>query len=178
MDIHRLAFAQLLKDGLQVLTRLQLIVSCCLFNFELVRLKSELCVRVNKLAFIVLVKLLQCPSTVASALGCWVGRDSHNPNAVKLSKLVILKLLADCPGDQVAARSEASLHLLFDVCLADFAFKSNLDSAENVRQLAILSGVFERPKEHKDLMRRRVRKHLQIVRRIFVMTRNKNGHEL
>jgi len=62
-----------------------------------------------------------------------VCRDSHNSNPIKLSELVVLKLLAHSPGYQVSTRSEPPLELLGNVLLTYLSLKSNLNGYQNVR---------------------------------------------
>mmetsp|Transcript_6623 Transcript_6623/g.23853 ORF Transcript_6623/g.23853 Transcript_6623/m.23853 type:complete len:226 (+) Transcript_6623:809-1486(+) len=78
---------------------------------------------------------LQRLGSVPPARDLWVGRDSHHPGPGELWKLGVLKVLADCPRDQVpvvlgALRQRVQRHLL-----ADLPLEGDLDHAEHVRQL-------------------------------------------
>lgn len=96
--------------------------------------------------------------------------NPDDSNSIELGKLVILKLLAHGPRNQVTARSQTTLHLLLDVSLTNLTFEGYLNCDKDIGQLAVLCCVFEGSQQDEDLMGRSIGKHLQVVRCIFVVT--------
>ena len=66
-----------------------------------------------------------------------MGRDPDDSDTVELAKGAVLELLGDSPGDEVSRGAEAALQLFRNRLAADLAFKTDLDSAEDVWQLAL-----------------------------------------
>lgn len=146
---------------------------------ELVHFHGEIWrISINQSTRVVLVKLLEGSSSVATALSCRVRGDPHYPDTVKLAKFIVLKLFAHRPWDKVPTRSDAPFHLFSNLNLADFTLKSDLNRDQDIGQLPIFSRFLKVAQKYKNLMRWSIRQHLEVIRRVFVMARNKDCHEL
>lgn len=87
-------------------------------------------------------------------------RDPHNPDTIELTKLVILELLRDSPGNQVARWAEPTLELLCDALFADLAFEADLDSTEDVWKFIMGSSFTEGSHQDENLVSWRIRQEL------------------
>lgn len=104
--------------------------------------------------------------------------NSDNSDSVELPKFIILELLRDCPRNEIARRSHTALHGLADILFADFAFKGDLNRTQNVWQLTMFGRFLNWPQQNENLVSRGITEHLQIIGRVFVVTRDKDGHQL
>lgn len=144
---------------------------------ELVQFHGEIWrISINQGTRVVFVKLLESSSSVATALSCGVRGDPHYPDTVKLAKFIVLKLFAHRPWNKIPTRSDASFHLFSNLNLADFTLKSNLNCDQDIGQLPVFSRFLKVAQKNKNLMRWGVRQHLEVIRRVFVMARNKDCH--
>ena len=163
------SFTEFLKDWFKMLFRLQLfffqawVKDIWLFFFGINELSSFICdwsVSICKLSFIVLKEKLKCSRAISSTLSTWMRCNSNHSNPIKLSKVVILKLLRDCPWNKVTRRPNATLELFSYCLLTYFTFETDLNCTENVRKFAHLCCFLEWAHKYEYLMSWCIWKHL------------------
>ena len=106
-----------------------LFLSGCLLWLEFISLFSLHVVLVDELLLVVLGEELHGSRAVALVLRVRVRRDADYTDAVQRRERVVLELLRDCPRDQVARGSDASLHVLLDRMLRDVTLETDLHRA-------------------------------------------------
>lgn len=149
MQRHRLPLTQLLQNRLHLLLRLQLLILkplprillfplACTPRLHLLHLIYLHLIHIQQLPLKILYQQVQRARPIPSTLCIWVRSHSHNSGAAQAPEGLVLELLGDGPGYQVAGWADASLQAVVDGLLINIALVAHLDSAENVWELTAL----------------------------------------
>ena len=115
-----------------------LLFGALFLGLKLITLISIGIILVNQLALVVFHQQFESARPISLVLRTGMSGDSDDSNTVEGRERVILELLRDCPRDQVARGSNASLHVFLDRLLGDVTFEAHLDCTENVWQRLFL----------------------------------------
>ena len=93
--------------------------------------------------------------------------NSDHSNAHLLKNLLLLKLLLKCPGNQIPSRPNSPSIITANRLLIDISLKAELNSNQHIRQS--IFGIFQRTKQNGQAVGGRIRKQLQIIRRVLIV---------